>query len=482
MSKEKEDGSKSKKKEIFVKGLNWGDLTTTENELIFTHKSKLWFQMPMNAISNIQHIANKNEIALEINQEDINDDSALCELRLFIPEQENKNKKNKNSEENESIPEENKSDDNNEDEEADGNGEEQNNKKKRSVKSRAEFIKNDIIKKAKIGSVSNSIAHIQDIQMVTPRGKFDLYFTKNYLKIHGQSFNYQILNKNILKVFLLPKIDNHNHFFVLQLKSPLTQGNTQYPFLIFQILSDEETTINLNITEKDSELRKSFKNIQDNNSIEGKLMDIIARLFNVLINIGVIIPSKNFTFNSGPYVKCSYKVNEGVLYPLEKCLLFVHKPVLYILHKDINQVNFARLHESSGQQRTFDMIIKTNKDNFKFVGVDKNEMELIKKYFEGKKIKLNVVDENYNNIDINNYSTNTRRRAHVDEEVPELPSDEELIGNDDYSDDDDSSEDYNENEEEEDDNVEKEKKESKKKENKSKNKNKNKNKNNKKKK
>ena len=154
MSKEKEDGSKSKKKEIFVKGLNWGDLTTTENELIFTHKSKFWFQMPMNAISNIQHITNKNEIALEINQEDINDDSALCELRLFIPEQENKNKKNKNSDENESIAEENKSDDNNEDEEADGNGEEQNNRKKKSVKSRAEFIKNDIIKKAKIGSVS----------------------------------------------------------------------------------------------------------------------------------------------------------------------------------------------------------------------------------------------------------------------------------------------------------------------------------------
>lgn len=450
MSNEKDTNSKSKKNEIFVKGLNWGNLKTTENELIFSHKSKLWFEMPMNTITNIQHITNKSEIALEINQDDLNEDSALCEIRLFVPEQEPKNKKNKNPDENESIPEEKKSIENIEDNE-DNEENDDNPKRKKNNKSRAENIKDDIIKKAKIGSVSNSIAHIQDIQMITPRGKFDLYFTKNYLKIHGQSFNYQILNKNILKVFLLPKIDNHNHFFVLQLKSPLTQGNTQYPFLIFQILSDEEASINLNISDKDEELKKNF----ENDSIEGKLMDIIAQLFNGLINIGVIIPNKNFSFNSGPYIKCSYKVNDGVLYPLEKCLLFVHKPVLYILHKDINQINFARLQESGGQQRTFDIIVKTIKDNFKFVGLDKNEMELLKKYFEGKKIKLNMVDENYNNIDMNNYKTSTRRRTHVDEEVPELPSDEELISNGDYSDDS-SSEEY-ENDDDEDSKKEKSK-------------------------
>ena len=431
MSSEKEMNSRLKKNEIFVKGLNWGNLKTTENELIFTHKSKFWFDMPMSSISNIQHISNKNEIALEVNQEDINEDeSALCELRLFVPEQEIRNKKNKNQDENESIQEENKIDDTNEIvEEIDDDDDDT---KKRNI-SRAEMIKDDIVKKAKMGSVSNSIAHIQDIQMITPRGKFDLYFTKNYLKIHGISFNYQIFNKNIMKVFLLPKIDNHNHFFVLQLRTPLTQGNTQYPFLVFQILSDEEATVNLNIPEKDEELRSHFEDLE-NDSLEGKLLDNIAKLFNALINIGVIIPSKNYSFTNGPYIKCSYRVNEGVLYPLEKCLLFVHKPVLYILHKDIKFINFERLHESAGQQRTFDMIVKTIKDSFKFIGVDKNEMELLKKYFEGKKIRINVVDENFNSVDINNYTANTRRRAHVDEEAPELPSEEDSISNGDYSD------------------------------------------------
>ena len=41
MSKEKEISKSSTKNDIFVKGLNWGNLKTTENELIFSHKSIL---------------------------------------------------------------------------------------------------------------------------------------------------------------------------------------------------------------------------------------------------------------------------------------------------------------------------------------------------------------------------------------------------------------------------------------------------------
>ena len=442
-NEESQSQSKSKK-DLFIRGLNWGDLKTTEEDIIFSHKSKHWFAMPINTISNIQHISNKNEVALEITQDDQNSESNLCELRLFVPDKDFKNnKKNKNPDENSQKPEENKESDNDEENKDDDENSNTNNIIDIGEKSRAEIIKDEIVKKAKIGSVSNSIAHIQDIQMITPRGKFDLYFTKNYLKIHGPSFNYQILNKNITKIFLLPKIDKHNHIFVLQLKAYVTQGNTQYPYIIFQIPSDEESSINLNFGE-DSSLREKFEILEDNNNaIEGKSLDIIAQLFNALIGVGVIIPSQNFTFNTGPYIKCSYKVNEGVLYPLEKSLLFVHKPVLYVLHKDIAKINFARLQESAGQQRTFDIIVKTYKDSYKFSGVDKNEMMSLKKYFEGKKLKITIVDENYNSVDLNTYTG--RRRARVDDgDVPELPSEEESI-NEDYSDDDSYEENENDN-------------------------------------
>ena len=138
--------------------------------------------------------------------------------------------------------------------------------------------------------------------------------------------------------------------------------------------------------------------------------------------------------------------------------MFVLKPVLYILHKDIIKINFARLQESAGQQRTFDIIVKTAKESYKFSGVDKNEMVSLKNYFENKKIKINIVDENYNSVDMNTYSG--RRRTRVDdEEVPELPSEEETLSNGDYSDDS-----YEENDKDDDDEEEEmEKEESKKK-------------------
>ena len=416
--------SENKNKEIFVKGLNWGDLKTTEKNILFSHNTKQWFQIPLNNISNIQHISNKNEIALEINQENDTENETLCELRLFIPEQDLIKKKQ--NDESEEILLKNET--------------------------RAETIKNDIVKKAKIGSISNSIAHIQEIQMITPRGKFDLYFTKNFLKIHGPSFNYQILNKNILKVFLLPKIDKHNDIFVLQLSNPLIQGNTSYPFLVFQIDNEEETSIPLCIPPDDEDLKNLLGHLK--NPLTEKLKDILAKLFVSLIKTGVILPSKNFNFSNGPFNKCSYRVNEGVLYPLERCMLFVHKPVIYIINKNIQEVNFARLNKSGGQQRTFDMIIKTQRDKFQFIGVDKNEMELLKNYFAGKKIKINIVDENYNNIDFNAYSmTSKKRRAITSNEEPELPSEKEL-SSDGYESSESSS--Y-ENDEDEDDDEEEEK-------------------------
>ena len=87
--------------------------------------------------------------------------------------------------------------------------------------------------------------------------------------------------------------------------------------------------------------------------------------------------------------------------------------------------------------------MKTYKDSYKFSGVDKNEMMSLKKYFEGKKLKINIVDENYNSVDLNTYTG--RRRARVDDgDVPELPSEEESI-NEDYSDDDSYEENENDN-------------------------------------
>ena len=108
------------------------------------------------------------------------------------------------------------------------------------------------------------------------------------------------------------------------------------------------------------------------------------------------------------------------------------------------------------QQRSFDMTIKLKKEkeSYQFSGLDREEMDNLQEYIKAKKIKLNNVDENNNNVDMPNYST--RRRAPVNEEIPDLPSEDEL-GDDDYSDSGEAS-DEGEDEEEEVENEDKKKK------------------------
>ena len=443
------------KKDVFVKGLNWGSYSFTENEMIFKSENKNWFQIPFNSLSNVG--SNKTDITLEFNKDEDNLDGAICELRLFVPEQEEKQKDNKKLKDEKDLKEngENDNPDGQEDEEVE---EEEEEKKK----VRSELLKEEIIKLANIDSVSDSIAHIPEIQATIPRGKSDIFFLKNSLKIHGQSHNYQIQNKNILKVFLVPKIDGHLSFLILKLKSPLSQGNTYYPFIVFQIKPENEIKIELQIPEDDEDIQKQLEELE--NPLEGKTVDVIAQLFNKIINKNLIIPSKNVTFSKGPFIKCSYKANDGVLYFLEKSILFVHKPVLDIEHESIKEIVLARIHESGLQQRSFDMTIKLKKEkeSYQFSGLDREEMDNLQEYIKNKKIKLNSVDENDNNIDMPNYST--RRRAPVNEEVPELPSEDEL-GDDDYSDSGEgSNEDEDEEEEVEDKNKKKKSKKEKKKE------------------
>ena len=449
------------KNELFVKGLNWGSYSLSENKISFNGDSKDWFQIPFNYLTNVQQGTNKNEITLEFNKDDENNDSAICELRLFVPDQDTKQEKQKEKkkqkEENEKKENEENKNGKNEEENEEEEDEEENNKV---IKTKGELLKEEIIKLAGIGSISGSIAHIPEIQTVIPRGKFDLFFLKNSLKIHGQSHNYKTDIKNIVKVFLVPKIDGHFSFLILKLRSPLTQGNTSYPFVIFQIKPENEMKIDLQIPEDDEEIQKKLENLE--NPLEGKAIDVITKLFNNIVNKNLYIPSQNFTFSSkGPYIKCSYKANDGVLYFLEKTILFVHKPVLDIEHDLIKEIDFTRIHESGMQQRSFDMTIKLKeKESYQFSGLDREEMDNLQEYIKAKKIKLNNVDENNNNVDMPNYST--KRRAPVNEELPDLPSEEEL-GDDDYSD---SGEASDEDEDEEEEVENEDKKDKKKKKNK----------------
>jgi structure-specific recognition protein 1 len=255
----------------------------------------------------------------------------------------------------------------------------------------AEILKEEIMKIANIGTLGDAIAHVPEVPMITPRGKFDLYMLKNVLKIHGPSHDYKISFKNIAKTFLLGRSDGTHCLFVVGLNNPVRQGNTSYPFLVFQFKYKNQKTITLNLPEDENERNNILKSSIDS-VLSGDLFDIVAKLFKSIVGIPVIIPGNFRSSRGAASVKCSLKASEGALYPLERGLIFVHKPVVYIGLEDIRQVEFSRISESSAQQRTFDLTIKRKNEDIQFVGLEKNEVESLSKYFSNKKIKIKSND------------------------------------------------------------------------------------------
>ncbi len=156
----------------------------------------------------------------------------------------------------------------------------------------ADKLKDDIQKFASIGSLGDALAILTEMPMITPRGRFDLQMLKGNLKIHGPTHDYKLTYKNISRLFLLPRQDGIHIDLVVALEKPLRQGNTTYPFVIFQCKRDSERTVELNLPESKAERDKLLKDNLDSDSdtITGPTYDIMAKLFKAFVGIGIIIP------------------------------------------------------------------------------------------------------------------------------------------------------------------------------------------------
>jgi structure-specific recognition protein 1 len=70
------------------------------------------------------------------------------------------------------------------------------------------------------------------------------------------------------------------------------------------------------------------------------------------------MPSKDFVSHHGHHgVKCSIKANEGLLYFLDKSLMFVPKPATYIQMENIAIVTMSRVGGAVSASRTFDITV-----------------------------------------------------------------------------------------------------------------------------
>ncbi|KAJ5482499.1 hypothetical protein N7475_001311, partial [Penicillium sp. IBT 31633x] len=365
-------------REHALRGWNWGKAEFTKAELAFNVQNRPAFEVPYSEISNT-NLAGRNEVAVEfaLPTADANDTAVkpgstknrgrkaaagpdeLVEMRFYIPGTAVKKEKTEGAEGAEGEGEDN-----------DEDAEEQN---------AANLFYETLMDKAEIGDVAgDTFATFLDVLHLTPRGRFDIDMYESSFRLRGKTYDYKIQYSAIKKFFLLPKNDD-THTLI---------GQTRYPFLVMQLKLDEEISLELNMTE--DILQTQYKDkLQPH--YEEPIHQVVTKVFRGLSGKKVIMPSKEFISHHGHHgVKCSIKANEGLLYFLDKSLMFVPKPATYIQMENIAIVTMSRVGGAVSASRTFDIAVslKGGLGEHQFSNINREEQKSLEDFFKAKNIRI----------------------------------------------------------------------------------------------
>lgn len=329
-----------REQDLCVKGWNWGSAKFKGAIMSFEVDNKAAFEIPLRDVS--QATTGKNEVTIEFHR---NDDAkvALMEMRFFVPAYQDENAEDPVKEFHEQI-----------------------------------ISKADIIQ-----ATGDAIVTFAEVACLTPRGRYSIRVYPTFLQLHGKTYDYKIPHTTVLRLFLLPHQDNRFMFFVVSMDPPLRQGQTRYPFLILQFERDEEMTCKLNLTEE--ELEKKYNN-KLSSEMSGSVFEVVSRVLKEVCQRKITVPG-SFKSNSGTSaITCSYKASNGLLYPLERGFIFVHKPPVHIRFEEISAVNFAR-GSTTGRTFDFDVDLK-NGTSVTFSSLPREEYDKLFDFVNTKKLHI----------------------------------------------------------------------------------------------
>lgn len=263
--------------------------------------------------------------------------------------------------------------------------------------SSAESLHREIVSTGLLRSVTGSIvAEFSKEQgnFVTPRGKYAIQMMGSYLHMQGPQYSYKIPYDDIQSLFLLDKPDGVRMAFVIALNKPIRQGNQKYQNLVLET-NKSEHTIRINLS--DEEIKEKYDG-QLATEITLPMSSLIAKIFKVLSDKKVFVPKQYKSSRDTFSIKCSIKANEGLLYPLAKSFIFIHKPTVIISFDDIDYIEFKRYEPvANSATRNFDLSIymkssisrEEGKDkDYTFLSIDRSEYSSLFDYLSVKEIKI----------------------------------------------------------------------------------------------
>uniref|UniRef100_A0A7S0TAB4 FACT complex subunit SSRP1 n=1 Tax=Pseudo-nitzschia delicatissima TaxID=44447 RepID=A0A7S0TAB4_9STRA len=270
----------------------------------------------------------------------------------------------------------------------------------RTVKSSAELLQQRIMQMANIRKTTGDVIVEFDLEkgsFLTPRGRYSIELYERFFRMRGQKYDYKIKYDDISRLFLLPKPDDVHMAFVIALDKPIRQGQQRYQYLVLQTNKDpDEIRVNLDEDTLKKEYGDDLQPI-----MRGSLSNLVAKTFKVIAKKKVFIPGKFSNANQQPCVKCALRANEGLLYPLEKQFVFIHKPPVLIRFNEVESVEFQRYAGGQGSTRNFDLCVSlkasaasvSNQQEYVFSGVDRSDYTGLYNFLSTKNIRIKNLQE-----------------------------------------------------------------------------------------
>lgn len=347
------------KENVCATGGNWGEMKFEDQHLNFRVDEASAMEIPLELVSQCA-VQGKTEVELQFHEDDTvaGDEETLVEMRLFVPN---------TTEEEETTT--------------------------------AESFKDEVLKRANISHVTGkSIVEIDETigTFLTPRGRYAVELYGTFLRMHGKTYDYKIMYSNINRCFLLELPNGINTAFVISLEEPIRQGKQGYPHLVLQ-LSKNEVHIDVNMSPE--EIKKYDGNIHERMS--GTLPQIVATLFKFIIGKKVYTSGKFKNHNGERAVKCAVKANTGMLFPLEKSFMFIHKPTTFIRYEEVEYIEFQRYAGQTGSSasRNFDLLVMCKPvgqepaREFLFSAIDRREFPELSQFLGSKRLQIRNLKE-----------------------------------------------------------------------------------------
>ncbi|RHY23385.1 hypothetical protein DYB32_009215 [Aphanomyces invadans] len=346
-------GREMEEERLASSGGNWGHMQFQGSNLNFVVQDQgVGMDLPLDLIAQCAMPA-KNEVELQFHEDDTvaGDEESLVEMRLYIP-----------GDADDGVT--------------------------------AESLKDEILERANISHVTGkSIVELDESMgtFLTPRGRYAVELYGSFLRMHGKTYDYKILYSNINRCFLLEYPNSTNTAFVISLEEPIRQGKQGYPHLVLQLARDE---VHIDVNLSAEEIKKYNGNIHERMS--GSLPQIVATLFKFIMGKKVYTSGKFVTHSGDRAVKCAVKASSGVLFPLEKSFMFIHKPTTFIRYEEIDYVEFQRYAGQSGSSasRNFDLLVSCRGVGQEqpyetiFSAIDRREFPELSQFLTSKKLKI----------------------------------------------------------------------------------------------